>query len=119
MDDIRRFLREFNQLWVRPDVDAILANVTDDIRFIMAGKQPIEGKADFRSMFDDMPGHSSDMRLEIEDILVEGDRAVVSGLIRMADSDGDCRNYAFCDVYRLEGRLVAELKAYVVEADGN
>lgn len=119
MTDTKEFLRRFNALWVRPDVDAILAQVTEDIRFSMAGKPPVAGKAGFRRIFEEMSGHSSDMSLEIEHILVDGDRAVVNGLIRMPGEDGEHKVYAFCDVYRLEGDRVAELKAYVVEADSD
>jgi ketosteroid isomerase-like protein len=116
MTDIKNFLRQFNDLWVVPDVEAIVANVTDDIHFSMVGKPPIVGKADFRKMFDDMSGHSSDMSMEVEHVLVDGDRAMVNGLIHMP-GDGGQKTYAFCDVYRLEGARVAELKAYVVETD--
>lgn len=117
MNDIQQFLHRFNEHWVRPDVDAILGDVTDDIHFAMAGKPPIVGKAEFRKMLDEMAGQAGEMDMRLETTLVDGDRAMVSGLISMPGEQGGRKAYAFCDVYRLAGGKVAELKAYVVEVE--
>ena len=115
MNDIRTFLREFNEYWVREDTQAILDTVTDDIRFGMAGGKPISGKADFKTFLEGMGEGATDMKLDISNIIVDGDCAAVNGEISMIDKDGQHRVYAFCDVYRLEGDKVAELTAYVLE----
>ncbi len=117
MTDTKQFLRQFNDYWAVPDVASIAANVTDDIRFSMAGKPPIIGMSDFRKMLDEMAASAGQVSLTIHNVLVDGDRAAVNGLIDMMGDNGEPRQYAFCDIYRLEGGKVAELEAYVVDAD--
>lgn len=120
MKDIRKFLREFNEYWVREDTQAILDTVTDDIRFGMAGGKVVTGKADFADALKEMTDSgNSDIGLEITNVIVAGDRAAVNGEISMTGEDGQRRVYAFCDVYRLAGGKVAELTAYVQEVKGD
>ncbi|QOC22724.1 nuclear transport factor 2 family protein [Wenzhouxiangella sp. AB-CW3] len=119
MNDIRTFLREFNEYWVRPDAQAILDNVTDDFRFSMAGGRTVSGKADFKGFLKEMGSGGADMALDIASIIVEGERAAAHGEISMTDEQGRRRVYAFCDIYRLASGKVAELTAYVVEINGN
>lgn len=120
MNDTRKFLREFNEYWVREDTRAIVDTVTDDIRFGMAGGPLVNGKAEFEAFLKkEMSGGATDMDLEIANIIVDGDRAAVDGEISMTDKDGQRKMYAFCDIYRLQGGKVAELIAYVVEIGGD
>lgn len=115
MDNVKQFLREFNELWVREDTKAILAAVTDDIRFSMAGETTVVGKPDFEKFLSNMEAGHSDMGLTIDNIIVEGERAAVNGEIWITDTNGVRKAYAFCDLYRLAGDKVAELTAFVQE----
>ena len=119
MNDTRTFLREFNEYWVHPDTRAILDNVTDDIRFSMAGGRTVSGKADFKAFLDEMGSGGADMALDIASIIVEGERAAVHGEVSMTDEQDRRRMYAFCDIYRLASGKVAELTAYVLEVNGD
>jgi ketosteroid isomerase-like protein len=120
MKDTKAFLREFNEYWVREDTQAILDTVTDDICFGMAGGKRVTGKADFAEFLNQMTGSgNTDMGLDITNVIVDGDRAVVNGEISMAGDKGQRRTYAFCDVYRLAGGRVAALTAYVLEVKGD
>lgn len=113
MNDTRKFLTEFNEYWVREDTGAILGAVTDDIRFGMAGHDPINGKADFRKFLEEMGCDGTDMTLDLGTFVIEGDRAAVTGEIAMTDKEGQRKRFAFCDVYRLRDGKVAELTAFV------
>lgn len=112
MNPTEKFLRDFNQAWADEDVARIAADVTDDIRFAMAGRPMIEGRTDFEAFLKSMTGHHSDIELIIHQILIDGDRAAVTGEMAMTDG-GKHRRYAFCDVYQLHNGKVAELIAYV------
>jgi ketosteroid isomerase-like protein len=110
-----QFLREFNEAWTREDVDAILAAVTEDIEFRMAGEKGVNGKPAFAEMLRKMVGGGGAMTLSIHNIIIDGDRAAVDGDIRMTDKNGQPKSYLFCDVYGLRDGKIATTTAYVVE----
>lgn len=114
MNPTEKFLRDFNQAWADEDVARIAADVTDDIHFAMAGRPAIEGKTDFETFLKSMSGQSSDLELKVHQILIDGDRAAVTGELSMSDGEKRSR-YEFCDVYKLRDGKVAELIAYVNE----
>ncbi len=115
MSDIKAFLREFNQYWADEDIAAILAAVTDGIRFSMGNGKTVVGKPELEGFLNEMTGHATDITLEIDNILVEGDRAAVNGRMEMTEKDGDRKTYAFCDMYHLAGGKVAALTGYFME----
>jgi ketosteroid isomerase-like protein len=119
MSGTEQFLREFNEAWLREDIPAVLDGVTDDIRFRMAREKGVEGKADFNKMLKAMSGSGQSFELSIDQVIVNGERAAVNGLIHCRSAeDKKMTTYAFCDVYLLKGGTspkVCELTAYVVE----
>lgn len=119
MSSTEQFLRDFNEAWLREDIPAVVDGVTDDIRFRMASEKGVEGKADFSKMLEEMSGSGQGFELSIDQVIVNGDRAAVNGLIQCRSADDQTlTTYAFCDVYLLKAGpspRVRELTAYVME----
>ncbi|MCP1727648.1 ketosteroid isomerase-like protein [Natronospira proteinivora] len=116
MQDTETFLRAFNEAFAREDVDTIMSSVTDDIRFRMASETGIEGKPAFEKMLREMSASGCIFNLEIFDVVVAGDRAVVNGEMTLKENkDGPVRAYAFCDLYQLRDGKIAETIAYGME----
>ncbi|WP_416399000.1 nuclear transport factor 2 family protein [Allohahella sp. A8] len=117
MKDFKKFLREFNDAWAKPDIESILAGVTDDIRFRMANSEtPIEGKAAFADWLKSMDSCESQAHITIERLIVDGDYAALNGDITFSGRDAG-KHYVFCDIYTLRGDRISELTAYCLSVD--
>ncbi|MDQ2068786.1 nuclear transport factor 2 family protein [Natronospira bacteriovora] len=119
MNKTEQFLREFNEAWLREDVQTVLDGVTDDIRFRMASEKGVQGKEDFGRMLREMSGSGQGFKLTIEQVILSGERAAVNGLIECRSPEAQkLTTYAFCDVYELapgSSPRVKALTAYVME----
>ncbi|WP_181919553.1 nuclear transport factor 2 family protein [Alkalilimnicola ehrlichii] len=115
MKHTEQFLREFNEAWAREDAAAILAAVTDDIRFRMANEAGVGSKEDFAKVLNDMQGSGNTFELAIDRVIVGDGQAAVNGEMRMTDTSGQKKIYAFCDIYTLRGDKISEMMAYVME----
>lgn len=93
-----KFLQQLNEAFANNDVDFIIENVTDDVRWTIVGDHIIEGKADFtkalEAMVVDVP-----LNLTINTIITHGKTAAVNGV--MSSPEG--ATYAFCDIYTFSG----------------
>lgn len=129
MSDVEQFLRRFNEAWKDGDIEMILAGVTDDIRFRMASQEAMNGKKAsqgarngkkaFRDFLRHMENGGGQCSLDIDNVIVDGDRAVLDGVIQVESPEGPARTFLFCDVYRLRDDRISEITAYVVEKEGN
>ncbi len=116
----KKVLKEFNVAFAEGDVETILDWVTDDIRWIIFGKDQIEGKENFgdalRSLCQD-GSDGEDDEWFIDTIITHGDTASCDGSIHFAGEG----SYAFCDVYRFNGHgkdaKIQEMKSYVIELE--
>ncbi|MEX1057942.1 MAG: nuclear transport factor 2 family protein [Natronospirillum sp.] len=114
----KQFLIDFNEAWAREDKAAILAAVTDDIQFRMAGEEDINGKEAFAAVLEEMAGTGQEFTLTINRVIISAeDTAAVEGEMTLVDEDGEPVVFMFCDVYGLRDGKIAELKAFVVEKE--
>lgn len=118
MSDVEQFLRRFNEAWKDGDIETILAGVTDDIRFQMASQETMNGKKAFRDFLRHMENGGGQCSLGIGNVIVDGDRAALDGVIKVESPEGPARTFLFCDVYRLRDDRISEITAYVVEKEG-
>lgn len=117
MNNKTRFLREFNEAFVRNDADFLSTCITDDVYWNVINDKVFDGAEAFikgiRSMKSD--GIS---QLDIHTIITHGNEAAVNGNIEMKFSDGKTASFAFCDIYQLSGfknPKVKKLTSYVME----
>ena len=87
MDDDERAIEELVRSWMeastRGDTEKVLSLMTDDIQFIVAGREPF-GKDEFRAMSEQMSGVTVDGHARIRDMCVVGDWAWISNHIEVS-----------------------------------
>ncbi|MDZ7693926.1 MAG: nuclear transport factor 2 family protein [Balneolaceae bacterium] len=108
-----QLLRKFNEAFAQNDIEQILDNVTDDIRWTITGDCVINGREAFREALLEMAGDDP-FNLSINDIITHGDSASVNGTMEAPDG----KTYAFCDIYKLQGLKnpkVKEMTSYVIK----
>ncbi|MDX9741628.1 MAG: nuclear transport factor 2 family protein [Gammaproteobacteria bacterium] len=108
----RKVIDQVNDAFSRGDVAAFLDCCTEDVQWVMAGDDTIQGREAVRQWLESMEGEPP--RFLIEDSIEAGDRVVVWGQMTMDEDDE--QGYAFCDIYRLRDGKVAELRSFVVYA---
>lgn len=110
------FLRHYNDAFIAPDLDFIIDNVTDDVRWEMAGESVLEGKEAFIQSMGQMRGMDI-LEMNVDDIFVSEGKGAVTGTMRTRDPSGEEYHFAFCDLYELRGESdpkVSKLKAFVL-----
>lgn len=115
MTSVRAFIDKINEAWAEGDTDYLLANVTDDVRWTMAGNPTTEGKDALAKM---LAGDGPTPQITVTDVITHGASAVVEGMMTMPDKSGEVKHYAFCDIYRLSSAKngkIKELTSYMLE----
>ena len=113
MDAIRRFDEAFN----RHDVDAIMAEMTDDCVFESTYPPPdgkrYEGQDAVREVWNDFFRSSPDAIFETEELFVAGDRCTGRWIYRNSGADGAAHHIRGFDVFKVRDGKVAEKLSYV------
>lgn len=109
----QELLEKFNQAFAQNDIDYILGQVSDTIKWTAVGDFTVEGKEAFQIALESMTGDEP-YELNVHKIITHGKDATVNGIMRSKDG----KQYAFCDVYKFSGfnePKISELTSYVVE----
>ncbi|MCC6457646.1 MAG: nuclear transport factor 2 family protein [Caldilineaceae bacterium] len=88
-------LRDFNIAYAKNDIEHILQNITDDVRWEIAGVKLVEGKDQVAEVMEQMKDTKT-TELNIKNIITHGNVGAVDGITKLADGS----SYAFCGVYR-------------------
>ena len=106
-------MREISAAFNSRDVDRIVECFTEDGVFCLArGPESVgrtlKGKAIIRRALADRFEQIPDMRLENEDYILAGDRAISIWTVRGRGVDGEELDYQGCDIYRFDpaGKIV-------------
>lgn len=114
MTYMKQFLQDFSAAWGSMNAELILAAVTDDFEFRMANcDEPIKGKAAFSGWLEKMNCAEGEASIKHYEVLIEGDRAAMTGEVHVQGKDG-IERFAFCDVYQLQDEKIRALTAYCV-----
>lgn len=106
-------LRDFNIAYANGDFDAVLALLSDNIKWEMVGHKTFEGKAAVSEMLAGMGDASAD-EMEIQHIITHGAQAACDGIMRYPDGSV----IAFCDVYDFVSaskNSIKAIKSYAVD----
>jgi hypothetical protein len=113
LDVIHRFNEAFN----RHDVDAMMADTTEDTIFENTFPAPdgtrFEGQATVREFWINFFKDSPHARLEFEDIFATEDRCVQCWVYHWIDAHGTLGYVRGVDVFRLRSGKIAEKLSYV------
>jgi uncharacterized protein (TIGR02246 family) len=101
-----------NEAFRKNDVEALLALCTEDFTWTMIGSPPAVGKDAVRKWMAQAPPEPP--QFTIDTVIADGDYVTCIGDMTMAEK-GENVPYAYCDVWRLKGGKIAELKAFVIK----
>jgi len=93
----RNFIETFNYAFASNDSDYILNHVTDDISWIPAGSERVNGRAAFEKSVEGMKCDQP-LTMSIDHILVDGNKGAAAGSIQVPDGNGLIL-WAFSDIY--------------------
>jgi len=108
----RAIIDKANEAFARNDVEGLLALCSDDFSWTMVGSEPAVGKAAVREWMAKAPPEMP--RFTIDTVIADGDFVTCVGDMTMPEKGNDVP-YAYCDVWRLEGGKIVELKAFVIK----
>lgn len=91
----------------------ILACLTDDVVWDLAGYAHLEGKAAFDAEIGN-PEFTGRPTLHVDRLVVDGDTIVAIGSGVAALVAGGEHRFAYCDVFTFRGDVVARVESYVV-----
>jgi ketosteroid isomerase-like protein len=107
----------FNAAINRGDLDAAMAETTDDVLFENTSPFPdgerFVGKAAMRVFFQDMLDGNQTSRFDAEDMFVAGERCTVCWVYHWVDRSGNPGHIRGVDVFKLRDGLICEKLAYV------
>lgn len=110
-------INRFNDAFNRHDVDAIMAEMTDDCVFENTSPPPdgerYAGQTDVRAFWEQFFRSSPHATFEAEDVFAAGDRCIVRWVYRWLAGDGKPGHVRGVDLFRVRDGKVAEKRSYV------
>lgn len=114
---VRKHLEKFNQAFVTGDVDFIIDNVNEDVRWHLVGEKILYDKKSVQELFEPMRDVVAESH-RTDNIIVDGDTGVIEGTMKVSKEDGQKITFAFCDIYTfdpLNNWKIKKLTAYLME----
>lgn len=114
---ILKRIEGMNEAFKYGDVDYIVHQLSDNVRWHLVGELVLQGKESVEKMLRPMQGeHIKEYRTK--QMTVNGNRAIIEGVMSMPDKLGEEKQVAFCDIYTFEhadGGDVIDVTAYLIE----
>lgn len=114
MSDLhKQTLEKANEAISNGDFEGFLRHCTEDTVWNFIGDRTLRGKDAVRQWMAE--AYKEPPVFRVHQMIAEGQFLAAIGVITLKGSDGQEAEHAYCDVWRFEGGLMAELNAYVVE----
>ncbi|MGY5851449.1 nuclear transport factor 2 family protein [Salegentibacter sp. F14] len=110
------FIRDFNEAFLKNDMDFIFNNMSEDIEWNFVGEKVIKGKEAVKEFMKPMRKVET-LELELLEIITHGRTAAANGRMKIKEASGKIKNFGFADFYVLNGMKspkVKKLTSYVV-----
>jgi ketosteroid isomerase-like protein len=88
---------------------------TEDTEWTFVGDTTISGKAAVREWM--RVAYKEPPRFTVHRMIAEGDFVTAMGEITLPGNGGKPVRHAYCDVWRFQGDLLAELRAFVIATE--
>ena len=108
----KAILQHANAAIAKGDYEGFLSHCTDDTEWTFVGDRTLRGKEAVRQYM--KATYIEPPRFRVERLIAEDDFVTALGDIDMKDESGRVVHSAYCDVWRIRGEKLAELKAFVV-----
>ena len=109
----KAILTQANAAIVKGDYEGFLSHCADDVEWTFVGDKTLKGKEAVRQYM--KATYVEPPSFRVDQLIAEGDFVTALGDIELKDEAGDRVHSAYCDVWRIRGDKLAELKAFVVE----
>ena len=112
----KKIVRQYLEGFRTGNASLVLECLADDVVWRLHGCQTFEGKSVFAANisndeFTEIP------KLEIRDLIEEGDRVVAVGSGAVEESPGKKREFTFCEIFVFCGGLVSQVDTFHVWSD--
>lgn len=117
MREKEEFIRDFNEAFSKNDLDFILNNMSEDIRWNFVGEKPMEGKTAVKEFMEPMKNVET-LEMEVLQIVTHGRTAAANGWMKIKEPSGEVKNFGFADFYEFSGLKnpkIRKMTSYVVE----
>lgn len=108
----KTIIAKANEAFEHNNVEELLALCTEDFSWTMVGSPPAIGKPAVREWMTKAPPGMP--KFTVDAMIAEGDYVTCVGNMTMPEK-GEVTPYAYCDVWRLKGDRIAELRAFVIK----
>ena len=112
----KAILEQANAAVIRGDHEGFLAHCTDDVEWVFVGDRTLKGKEAVRRYMNTT--YIEPPKFVVADLIAERDFVTAIGTIDITDGTGKTAHSAYCDVWRIRDGKLAELRAFVVELEG-
>ncbi|RYG54202.1 MAG: nuclear transport factor 2 family protein [Chitinophagaceae bacterium] len=111
----KEILEKANSAITQGDHEKFLSYCTEDTEWTFVGDQTLKGKEAVRQYIKQV--YQEPPKFMVENLIEEGEFVTAVGNISLKDEAGRLINYNYCDVWRLHGGKLSELKAFVIAID--
>ncbi len=112
--DNKETLKKANALITQGDNEGFLSFCTNDTKWTFIGDQTLNGKENVREWM--KTAYKQPPNFEVENIIEEDDFVTAIGKITMKNEKEIMTTYSYCDVWKFRDGKMAELRAFVIEA---
>jgi len=105
-------LTRANDAIARGDFEGFLVHCTESTTWNFLGDKTLQGKAAVRQWMKD--AYKEPPQFKVTQLIEDGDFLAAVGEITLRDANGNPTEFNYCDVWRFENGLMAELTAYVI-----
>ena len=116
MSNNKAVLEQANAAVTKGDYEGFLSFCTEDTLWTFVGDRVLRGKEAVRQWMAE--SYISPPELTVDDLIAEGKFVTAVGVVATRGKDGKTTRYAYCDVWRVQGGKLAELRAFVIEEKG-
>lgn len=95
------------------DHETFLSYCTENTLWNFVGDQTLSGKEEVRRYMAE--AYKSPPKFNVEHMIGEGHYVTAVGTISILNNDNQWIEYDYCDVWRFENGLMAELRGFVIE----
>lgn len=111
-DQNKAILIQANAALVKGDIEGFLAHCTEDVEWLFVGDQTLAGKDAVRRYM--QATYAGPPKFAVSHLIAEGDYITALGHITLRDEDRGDVQAEYCDVWRVRGGQLAQLRAFVI-----
>ncbi|WP_202081485.1 nuclear transport factor 2 family protein [Caldalkalibacillus salinus] len=109
--------KRFNDAFSSGNIDFIIENIAEDVNWHVVGEPKLHGREAVVKMMEPMRGVVP-KEYKTNNILINGNKAIIEGTLTMPKGNGEVQSYAYCDIYTFTHSnkdTIKDLTAYLIE----